>query len=142
MTSAVELSRDNRTLSRLDPRLVDADEALDEFGRMYLHDSPREWSRSTLLGRVIEFGNQGAASGSAPPTHIAPRVVVVDRVFCTFQPLRQRILLTVYAWRRGSPKEVQRRHAGVSLAVFDREKNRALECICSALLLNGHTLSI
>ena len=125
--------RDNRALSRLDPRLRDADKALDDFGRMYLNDSPRPWSRTTMLGRCIEFGNQGAAQSSAPPTHIAPNVVIVDKAFALWTLLRQRIVLTIYAWKRAEPQEIQRRHAKVSEHIFKHEHRYALEVVCDRL---------
>lgn len=128
------LIRDNRALSRLDPSLREADEALDEFGRVYLNDSPRPWSRSTMLGRVIEFGNQGAAQGSAPPTHLSPRVVIVDRRFVKFTPLCQRVLLTVYCWRRTECREQQAIRSRVPLRSFERELRQGREAVRDDLL--------
>ena len=126
---------DKRRRNRMGDHLKEADAALDEWGRMYLNDSPRLWAR-TPLDRAI-YGPHGTATGSPVPTNIPRHVEIVDSVFLgVFTPVRQRVVLTVYAWRRGSPLEHQRRYAKVTTARFKKEKSIALECVRAALLLS------
>ena len=125
--------RDRRAVSRLEPRLRPADAACDQFGRFYLSDSPRPWSRTTMLGRLIEFGPMGASQSGMAVTAVPPLVMLVDRCFATFSPIRQHVFLTVYVWRRNECREVQIRYARTSRSVFEREKRGALDVVCYAL---------
>lgn len=127
--------RETRGLNRLAPNLVKADTALDRFGKFYLTCDPRAWSRTTLLGRVIEFGNQGAAQPGSGPTTIPAIIVLVDKVVAKFEQRRILVVLTVYAYRRNQPAEMQRRWAKLSKDVFDSELRIAREVVCNALEL-------
>lgn len=125
--------REKRGLNRLDPKLTKADTALDRFGKFYLSNDPRAWSRTTLLGRVIEFGNQGASQPGSGPTTIPAVIVLVDKIVSKFEQRRILVVLTVYAYQRQQPAEVQRRWAKLSKDVFDSELRIAREIVCNAL---------
>jgi hypothetical protein len=125
---------DKRRRNRMDDDLKEADAALAEWGLMRLNDSPKPLVR-TPLDRAT-YGPHGWATGNAVPTYIAPRVDLAEKVFAMFPPLRQRIVLTVYVWGRGLPKEQQIRYARVTEPEFKKEKRIALQWVCCALLLS------
>jgi hypothetical protein len=127
--------RDRRAVARLEARLRPADAACDKYGLFFLSDSPRPWSRTTVLGRLIEFGPMGASQPGVSVINVPPLVMLVDRCYATFSPLRQKVFLTVYAWRRTESREIQMRYARISLATYNREKTGILECVTQALAL-------
>jgi hypothetical protein len=141
------LDRETRGLNRLDPKLTKADTALDRFGKFYAQNYPinpgrgpdgqfvEGWAQQTLLGRVIEFGNQGAAQPGSGPTTIPAIIVLVDKIYAKFEPRRKLVILSVYAYKRNHPQVVQRRWTQLSDDVFRSELRIAREIVCHALEL-------
>lgn len=71
--------RDKRAINRLNPELQGTHSALVAWAKEKGEDrTGTEWSRKTLLGRVIEFGPDGLAHGTGGPGSVSEDYMATD----------------------------------------------------------------
>jgi hypothetical protein len=79
---AAPLERDPRSMNRMDPetKLIHAELVI--WGRETRDRFLHGWPTSTLLGRLIEQGPNGASQSGSAPTAVSPRSQVIEACWC------------------------------------------------------------
>lgn len=121
---------------RLEPRYYEAERRLIEFGHWCraANRIPNDWPTTTVLGRVIEAGLDGAAQGSAKPTtRIPPEHEILDRHIAKVWGIRRAVFFIRYVYCPHESEQQQRRKLNMSHTRWSNELRMLRDNIALAL---------
>lgn len=113
---------DARVMNHMDPDTRLAHIRLEQWGKICA-DRWAPWPRSTLLGKVIEFGLSGAAQAGRPVEAIPEEVAQTDGAVARLSVIDRRAVTTYYT--RSESVEVCARRCGMRVRQFQNVLKRA-----------------
>lgn len=116
------MMRDVRA-NRMDTDTRIVHERLEQWGRWAKESEAKAWPESTLLGRVIEQGANGASQQGRPPIMIPEAVAAVDAAVCRLAGVDRAVIQTYYL--RWEPVEVMARRHQMRVRQFQHVLRRA-----------------
>lgn len=99
--------RDNRIRSRMDRETQWVHDQLEAWGKWVRSNELHPWPTTTLLGRIIEQGANGAAQGGKPPE--MPRDIEVVEIGILRLPARDREVCIAYYTLWQPPEAIARK---------------------------------
>jgi len=123
MAAAVEVVMRDVRANRMDTDTRIVHERLEQWGRWAKDSEANAWPKSTLLGRVIEQGANGASQQGKPPVQIPEPVAVVDAAVSRLGAVDRGVIQTYYL--RWEPIEVMARRHQMRVRQFQNVLRRA-----------------
>lgn len=118
----MRMAHDVRT-NRMDPEVKLVHARLEQWARWARDQEANAWPTTTLLGRVIEQGTDGAGQQGRPPISIPDAVAVTDAAVCSLGAIDREVIKTYYL--RWEPIEVMARRHQMRVRQFQNLLRRA-----------------
>jgi DNA-directed RNA polymerase specialized sigma24 family protein len=102
--------RDGRVMNHMDPQTKAVHIRLEAWGSWAKGSEVRAWPSSTLLGRIIEQGAQGAGQAGRPPTDMPDSIARIDAAVAKLPAPEKAVVLTYYVGAWMAPEVIARKH--------------------------------
>jgi hypothetical protein len=128
---------------RLEEHLKPIDALLTKWAPEARHDGAPRWPASTMLGRIIEQGSQGASQSGASLTLAAPiDVEFADWAVAQLRDVKRQVIYVEYVNYAGWSTARKRRVLNMSESGWKRNLNGAREIIYTLCQTYGAILNL